>query len=448
MRSPFFCSLESRAINNGSLYGRFLLGPIPIDLSLTVATTLRRGLLHSQPNFGIVSAKIEGAVHEYAALPGVQESVLELLLNLGEVVLTTTHRNLLQPSFRNKRLFLHHKSGIYIAFIRTSGPGIIRAKDINWPDGIYCVNPDAHIATLSNNATLNMQIKIMATDSSATFNSFSPLESDPFANSLPFASSACLAEQAPKGQEAKQAKEKEEKTGSLPLRSKQGPRMEPISKAPLAKTESHFNSVLGTEQKKIDFDKKSETLFAESESSNLNLPTKRSKLKDAFQTKTQNKRIIPRGGLYVPDLTVYSKIEEQETRSNNKALSEQRLSFSEKEEQDLEVSQLNDLTNQANQSILEKEQNVLITEPSHKNFFVETEEKQERLIELSVSPCSYPVQKVNFVIERDDQWVGYRHRIILEVWTNGSISPRQAIFDSVDWMYKLMYTFREPTRGV
>lgn len=157
MKPPLFSCLSSSVANNGSLYGRFLFGPLPIDISLTVATVLRRSLLHSKATFTIVSAEIGGAYHEYASLPGIQESVLEILLNLGEIVLTSTQRNLISPHFRTSI----GTSPFFFANISVSGPGIVTAKDINWPKGIFCVKPHLVICTLSSNETLTMRLKIL-----------------------------------------------------------------------------------------------------------------------------------------------------------------------------------------------------------------------------------------------------------------------------------------------
>lgn len=367
MKPPILCCLDSRATNNGSLYGRFLLGPFPIDLSLTVATTLRRGLLHSQPSFGIISAEIEGAVHEYASLPGMQESVLELLLNLGEVVLTTNHRNLLERGFRNRNLMLNSNNGVHLASIRISGPGIITAKDIHWPNGIYCVNPDTHIATLSSNETLAMRIKIMAAS-------------------------------------------KEQITA--------------LSQ----------NNTLQVKANVESQDKELPNHLDNYESSDLS--TKNNPIKQESQVNTQSS----------------SRRKTIRTALSNSILTSHSLELLKKdpeEESDFEAKGDIDLISKAPiSSQKRKDQRALYKELSNVDHFVKTgvsSQKQERGCEFPVSPCSYPVQKVNFVIERDDQWEGYRHRIILEVWTNGSISPRQAIFDTVAWTIKLIYSFREPT---
>ena len=86
--SQFLISCEeSRIENNKSFYGRFYLGPFDSSQSVTIANTLRRTLLSELYGLAIVSVEIEGANHEYSSLPGVKDSVLDILLNLKEIVL-------------------------------------------------------------------------------------------------------------------------------------------------------------------------------------------------------------------------------------------------------------------------------------------------------------------------------------------------------------------------
>jgi DNA-directed RNA polymerase alpha subunit len=88
MDSYFFTSLETRLENRRNFYGRFQLGPFDSGQGLTIANAFRRTLLSECTGLGIIVVELEGASHEYATLPGVQESVLEILLNLKQIVLT------------------------------------------------------------------------------------------------------------------------------------------------------------------------------------------------------------------------------------------------------------------------------------------------------------------------------------------------------------------------
>jgi len=148
-KQAFFISCrESRIENSRSFYGSFYLGPFHSGQSLTVANALRRTLLSELKGLAITSAEISGAVHEYSILPGVRESVLDILLNLKEIVLKTSikHPQNLQQN--------------QMAYIQVRGPGVIRAKDIKLPVSITCVDPEQYIATLADDGILNIQLKI------------------------------------------------------------------------------------------------------------------------------------------------------------------------------------------------------------------------------------------------------------------------------------------------
>ena len=143
--SQFFISCkESRIENNRSFYGCFYLGPFEPSQSITIANTLRRTLLSEIYGLAIVSVEIEGALHEYSSLPGVRESVLDILLNLKEIVLKKTVKNFTPQ----------------IGYLRARGPGVVSAAHLKLPPFIQCVDPDQYIANLSHNGFLNMKFII------------------------------------------------------------------------------------------------------------------------------------------------------------------------------------------------------------------------------------------------------------------------------------------------
>ena len=85
-----FSCLESRTEDNGALFGRYLLGPLRIGQATTVATALRRALLSEVQGIGITAVEIVGASHQYSSIRGVRESVLDIMLNLKQIVLRGT----------------------------------------------------------------------------------------------------------------------------------------------------------------------------------------------------------------------------------------------------------------------------------------------------------------------------------------------------------------------
>lgn len=153
--SQFFISTkECRVENNRSFYGCFYLGPFDPGQSLTVANALRRTLLSELKGIAIITVEIEGGVHEYSTLPGVRDSVLDILLNLKEIVFQKVSLELGGQSPYNKNFQPQ------IGYLRVRGPGIVRAKDLKLPPLIKCVDPDQYIATLADNGVLNMKFYV------------------------------------------------------------------------------------------------------------------------------------------------------------------------------------------------------------------------------------------------------------------------------------------------
>jgi DNA-directed RNA polymerase alpha subunit len=143
--SQFFISCkESKIENNRSFYGCFSLGPFEPSQSITIANSLRRTLLSELYGLAIVSVEIDGATHEYSSLSGVRDSVLDILLNFKEIVLKKTIKNF-KPQ---------------IGYLRARGPGVVRAGDLRLPAFIQCVDPGQYIATLADNGFLNVKFVI------------------------------------------------------------------------------------------------------------------------------------------------------------------------------------------------------------------------------------------------------------------------------------------------
>nr|AYQ94163.1 alpha subunit of RNA polymerase [Borodinellopsis texensis] len=147
--TQYFISLkESKIENMRSFYGCFSLGPFEPSESITVANALRRTLLSELKGISIVSVEIEGIAHEYSTIPGIKDSVLDILLNLKEIVLKKNSKNL-NAVFRPQ-----------IGYLRARGPGIIKSGDLRLPPFIQCVDPNQYIATLADDGILNMKFII------------------------------------------------------------------------------------------------------------------------------------------------------------------------------------------------------------------------------------------------------------------------------------------------
>jgi DNA-directed RNA polymerase subunit alpha len=120
-------------------YGRFECAPLERGFGLTLGNALRRVLLSSLRGGSITAIRIENVMHEFTTIPGVLEDVTDIVLALKEVRL---------------RLNLDGQREIRI---HKEGPGKVTAGDFQSPDGtVEVLNPDHHIATLSQDAVLDL----------------------------------------------------------------------------------------------------------------------------------------------------------------------------------------------------------------------------------------------------------------------------------------------------
>jgi len=103
---------------------------------------LRRVLLSSMPGFAPTEAKIDGVLHEYSSIDGVQEDVVDILLNLKGLVLK-----------------LHNRDQITLSLSK-DGEGIVTASDIEINHDVEILNPDHVIAHLAPGGKLSMEIKV------------------------------------------------------------------------------------------------------------------------------------------------------------------------------------------------------------------------------------------------------------------------------------------------
>jgi DNA-directed RNA polymerase subunit alpha len=108
----------------------------------TLGNALRRTLLSSLPGWAATEVKINGVLHEYSTLDGVQEDVVDILLNLKGIVLK-----------------LHNRDEVLLN-LKKSGEGIVTAGDIEATHDVEIVNPDHVIAHLASGGKLDMQIKV------------------------------------------------------------------------------------------------------------------------------------------------------------------------------------------------------------------------------------------------------------------------------------------------
>ena len=123
-----------------SHYGKFICEPLERGYGVTIGNSLRRILLSSLPGSAIKSVKIEGAQHEFTTIPNVVEDATDLILNLKMVRL---------------KLDKNEEKNLRIDF---KGPGEVKASDIITDGSVEILNPDQHIATVSEGGRLQMDM--------------------------------------------------------------------------------------------------------------------------------------------------------------------------------------------------------------------------------------------------------------------------------------------------
>ena len=123
-------------------YGRFTAEPFERGFGITLGNSLRRIMIASLQGAAITAVRIDGILHEFSTIPGVREDVTEIVLNLKEA-----------------RLKLH-SDGPETVYIKAKGEGAVTAKDIIVNSNVEVLNPDLHIATLSADATLHMELTV------------------------------------------------------------------------------------------------------------------------------------------------------------------------------------------------------------------------------------------------------------------------------------------------
>ena len=128
--------------NISPFHAKVTMEPFERGYGHTLGNALRRVLLSSMPGYAPTEVKISGVLHEYSTIDGVQEDVVDLLLNLKGIVLK-----------------LHNREEVTLT-LKKDGEGIVTAKDIEEMHDVEIVNPDHVIAHLSAGGKLDMQIKV------------------------------------------------------------------------------------------------------------------------------------------------------------------------------------------------------------------------------------------------------------------------------------------------
>ena len=135
-------TVNTATSSDGSQYGKFVIEPLERGFGITIGNSLRRVLLSSLEGTAVTSARIEGITHEYTAIPGVLEDVVDVLLNLKGLAIKTDSK---EPQTLR---------------IDIDKPGAVLASDIQLPAGVKVVNPDWLICTIADGGSFHAEFTV------------------------------------------------------------------------------------------------------------------------------------------------------------------------------------------------------------------------------------------------------------------------------------------------
>jgi len=123
-------------------HSRIVIEPLERGFGHSLGNALRRVLLSTIPGCAVTDVEIEGVLHEYTTIEGVQEDVIDILLNLKKLAVV-----------------LHSKDEVELTLTK-NGAGCVTAADISLPHDVEIINPDLVIANLTQAGILNMKIRV------------------------------------------------------------------------------------------------------------------------------------------------------------------------------------------------------------------------------------------------------------------------------------------------
>lgn len=411
MENLLLSCIESRVENNRSFYGRFQLGPFNIGQSVTIANAMRRTLLSELSGLAIIAVEIQGVSHEYSTIKGVRESVLDILLNLKQVVLSSD-KKCNQPE---------------IGFLKIQGPGVVKTSNFKLPSFIQCVDPDQYIATLSDNGILEMKFMICE---GKNFLVETPLPLIEKSFQLNFQTKNSI-----KKNEKENLQRQAPAKGSSSFKPLVSNSENDVKKSvPQKETSSLTKNKFSRLTSKIQFSETNLLVttrnFQEFEKTLLN---QNKKLND---TVVNNKYNNPVNEFKSP----FNSLDYKPTSEDPGKIVSSSSSPSLELETVFDEQKINVLPRQA-----KKDQ----------NFFFDEKKINTNL--LIIDPVFMPISKVNFLIENVDEFSSIsntslanrlkktflQEKIILEIWTNGSIHPRHAIHKAAQKLIDVFVPFQK-----
>jgi DNA-directed RNA polymerase subunit alpha len=135
-------ALEKDRDTQSTTYGKFSCEPLERGFGITIGNGLRRVLLSSLQGAAVTAVNFDGALHEFTSLPGVVEDVADIILNLKEVLVRMS------------------EPGPRVVTLEKRGEGVVTAADIQVPESVKILNPEHHIATLTGDARLRVDLTV------------------------------------------------------------------------------------------------------------------------------------------------------------------------------------------------------------------------------------------------------------------------------------------------
>ena len=135
-------TVNTMTSSDGSQYGKFTIEPLERGFGTTIGNALRRVLISSLEGTAVTSCRIEGITHEYTAIPGVLEDVIDVMLNLKGLAIKTDSKEPQQVR------------------IDIDKPGPVLASDIQLPAGVKVVNPDWLICTIAEGGSFHADVVV------------------------------------------------------------------------------------------------------------------------------------------------------------------------------------------------------------------------------------------------------------------------------------------------
>ena len=129
-------------INESANHSRIVIEPLERGFGHSLGNALRRVMLSSIPGCAVTEISIDGVLHEFTTIEGVQEDVIDIILNLKKLA-----------------VIVHSKDEVTLTLSK-KGVGAVTARDIELPHNVEIANPDLVIANITQDCALNIKIKV------------------------------------------------------------------------------------------------------------------------------------------------------------------------------------------------------------------------------------------------------------------------------------------------